>query len=106
MSYEKASCGLSSRLGETLRIGGFAMRYLPAALVLSVSAVCAACSGGTPVSPSSTTTSASTSLSLSTDPTIGFDHLGGLPCDRYIPGGSTVQLPDGRVVPVLIPQPF
>ena len=82
------------------------MRCLPAVFVLSVSAVCAACSGGTPVSPSSTTTSASTSLS--TDPTIGFDHLKGLPCDRFVSGGVSPDLttPDGRPVTNLIPQPF
>lgn len=84
------------------------MRYLPAAFVLSVSAVCAACSGGTPVSPSSTTTSASTSLSLSTDPTIGFDHLSGLPCDRYVKGGVLpgATFPDGQPVTIAIRQPF
>ena len=52
------------------------MRYLLAAFVLSVSAVCVACSGGsTPVSPSSITTS-----SLSGDPTIAFNGLSGFPC--------------------------
>jgi len=84
------------------------MRYLPAAFVLSVSAVCAACSGGTPVSPSSAIRSASTSLSTSTDPTIGFDHLSGLPCDRWVSGGVSPDFttPDGQPVNIAIRQPF
>ena len=52
------------------------MRYPLAIFVLSVSAVCVACSGGsTPVSPSSSSTSP-----LTGDPTIGFNGLSGLPC--------------------------
>lgn len=52
------------------------MRYLPAVLVLSVSAVCVACAGssGTSVSPSSSATPSTG------DPTVGFNGLSGLPC--------------------------
>ena len=69
------------------------MRHLPAVFVLSVSAVCLACSGssGTPVSPSSPTTSSSTPTTSSStgDPTIGFAGLSGLPCSGYPPRIST-----------------